>query len=78
MSVAWVGAWHGVMRRSKLTGQRLVAVFLAGVLLLNYPVIALFDRPLEWFGVPLLYIYLFGVWTGLIATMAGITAGNDE
>ena len=50
-----------------LKGQRLVALFLLGCLLLNYPIFALFAGPAELFGVPLLYVYLFFVWALLIA-----------
>jgi hypothetical protein len=66
------------MRRSVLTRQRLAAVFLAGLLLFNYPLIALFDRPVEWLGIPLLYLYVFGVWAGLIGAMAWIAAVGDR
>lgn len=52
--------------RKGLAGQRLVAMFIAGVLLLNYPLLSLFDRPLSLFGLPLLHVYLFLVWGGLI------------
>jgi len=60
------------MRQSTLSRQRLVAVFVIGVLLLFSPVLSLFDRAADWFGIPLLYLYLFGVWALLIAAMAWI------
>ena len=60
------------MYRSRLTGQRLVAIFLLGSALLNYPLLLLFNRPLTIFGVPLLYAYLFLAWAGLIALMAWV------
>jgi hypothetical protein len=60
------------MQRSTLTGQRLVALFLAGCLLFNYPLLALFDRPLAPFDLPLLFIYIFAAWAGLIGLMAWI------
>ena len=53
--------------------QRLVAVFLCGVLLLYSPVISLFDQHRLLFGVPVLYLYLFIVWIVLVAVMAWIT-----
>lgn len=59
--------------RKGLAGQRLVAVFIAGVLLLNYPLLSLFDRPARLFGLPLLHIYLFAVWVGLLIAVAWIT-----
>lgn len=58
------------MNRSDITGHRLAAVFLLGSALLNYPLLSLFNKPGALFGVPLLYIYLFGAWGLLIALMA--------
>jgi hypothetical protein len=55
--------------------QRLVAVFLMGMLLLFSPIIALPDRPQLLFGLPVLYLYLFTVWALLIAAMAWIVRG---
>jgi hypothetical protein len=60
------------MMRKGLAGQRLVAVFLAGMLLLNYPILSLFDGPERLFGLPLLHVYLFSVWLGLIVAVAWI------
>ncbi|MFC5771322.1 hypothetical protein [Thauera sinica] len=58
--------------RKGLAGQRLVAVFIAGLLLLNYPLLSLFDRPERPFGIPLLHFYLFAVWLGLVIAIAWI------
>lgn len=58
------------MRRAVLTSQRLLAVFLTGMLLLFSPIVSLFDRPEFWFGIPLIYLYLFSVWALLIIAMA--------
>lgn len=61
------------MHRASLAGQRLVAVFLFGCVLLNYPVLQLFNARAEIFGIPLLYAFLFGAWVLLIALMAWIS-----
>lgn len=58
--------------RKGLAGQRLVAVFAAGLLLFNFPLLSLFDRPAPIFGVPLLHLWLFAAWGGLIALVAWI------
>jgi hypothetical protein len=58
------------MNRSGITGQRLVAVFLLGCILFNYPLLSLFNKPGEILDVPLLYIYIFGAWALLIGVMA--------
>ena len=51
-------------------GQRFVALCALGMLLLNYPILALFNVPGTVFGVPVLYAYIFIVWAALIALMA--------
>lgn len=58
--------------RKGLAGQRLVAIFFAGAMLLNFPLLALFDRPIEVFGLPLLHLYLFVVWAGLVIAVAWV------
>lgn len=56
--------------RKGLAGQRMVAVFVGGLLLLNYPLLSLVDRPLTVFGLPLLHVYLFAVWAALVLIAA--------
>lgn len=58
------------MNRSNLSGQRLVAVSLLGCVLFNYPALFLFNTFFTIFGIPLLYLYIFGAWSALIALMA--------
>ncbi|MGQ0749715.1 MAG: hypothetical protein ACT4PS_04200 [Betaproteobacteria bacterium] len=58
------------MIRPGVKGQRLVALFLLGCLLLNYPLLNLFSNGGEVFGIPLLYVYVFGIWAALIGLMA--------
>ncbi len=66
------------MNRFRLTGQRLVAVFLLGCVLLNYPLMFLFDRKVEILGVPLLFLYVFFAWAGLIALMGWVIERRGE
>ena len=54
-------------------GPRLVALFLIGALLFNYPVLALFDRAATAFGIPVLYVYVFCAWALLIGLLALVT-----
>ncbi len=58
------------MKRSGRTGQRLVAIFALGVILLNYPILSLFSRGADVGGIPLLYAHVFFTWTLVIALMA--------
>jgi hypothetical protein len=56
--------------RSIVKVQRLVAVFLLGVVLFNYPLLALCNRAAAAFGIPVLYAYIFGAWALVIALLA--------
>jgi hypothetical protein len=51
-------------------GQRLVALFIFGCVLFNYPVLSLFNVAEVAFGVPVLYAYIFAAWALLVALMA--------
>jgi hypothetical protein len=54
---------------SGVRGQRLVALCLLGFVLFNYPLLAVFNAPATFFGVPALYAYVFAAWGALIALM---------
>jgi len=47
----------------------LIALFLLGTALFNYPLLSLFNLPATVLGVPLLYVYMFGAWGVLIAML---------
>jgi hypothetical protein len=53
-------------------GQRMIALFLLGCVLFNFPILALFNVPGSVFGVPALYAYLFIAWALLIGLMAWV------
>ena len=53
--------------------QRLLVLFVFGVLAINYPLLALFNKTTLWFGIPLLYLYLFVFWVIFIVFIAFIT-----
>ena len=61
------------MAASRRRGQRLAALFALGVLLFNYPMLALFNVHATVLGIPLLYAYLFGAWALLVALVALVT-----
>lgn len=52
-------------------GERLIAIFFLGTILFSPVFMRLFDRGLDTrvFGVPLLFLYLFGGWALLIALL---------
>ena len=53
-------------------GQRFVALCMLGLVLFNYPILALFNVSGVLFGVPVLYAYMFIAWAALIGLMAWI------
>jgi len=58
------------VHKSSIKGQRLVALFLIGFLLFDYPILFLFNTGGTILGIPLLYAYIFSAWGGLIGLMA--------
>ena len=64
------------MRR--LRDQRLIALFALGWLLLNFPLLTLWDRGLLVFGLPLLPLALFAGWAALIGAAAWVCEAEDE
>ena len=58
------------MTDSETRGQRFVALCMLGIVLFNYPVLALFNVPGTVFGIPVLYAYIFIAWAALIGMMA--------
>ena len=52
--------------------QRLIALFLLGWVLFNFPMLSLFNRPATFLGIPALYVYIFTAWALMIALVAWI------
>ena len=63
--------------KSNLRGQRLIAAFLLGCLMVNYPVLSLFSSGGHVLGVPLLFAYIFSAWLFLIVAIALIVEIPD-
>lgn len=61
---------QGKEGRRQLTASRLVAIFMLGWLLFNYPLLVLFGRVGQPGGVPSLYLYLFMAWAAIILLVA--------
>jgi hypothetical protein len=58
------------LKRASLVRQRFASIGLFGVPLLTYPLLSLPSGSLA--GIPASYLYLFGVWAGLIALAAWV------
>jgi hypothetical protein len=55
---------------TKRQRERLIVLLLIGCLALNFPLLSLFDQTVLWFGIPVLYLYLFSLWGLFIGLMA--------
>ena len=53
-----------------LRSQRLVALFVGGWLLFNFPLLALWDQDVLFLGVPFFPVALFTLWALLIGVLA--------
>ena len=53
--------------------QRLLVLFGFGCLAINYPLLALFSKTSLSYGIPVLYLYLFGLWLLFIIFIAIVT-----
>jgi len=52
-----------------MTRARLVALFVLGLLLMNFPLLSLFSREHLLLGMPVLYVHLYGVWALVIGLL---------
>jgi hypothetical protein len=65
------------MRAIKRRNERIMGLFLVGVLALNYPLLSIFASGGLLFGIPVLYLYLFIFWAGFIAVAGWMTEAKD-
>jgi hypothetical protein len=56
---------------------KLIAVTALAAGCFTYPLLSLFDQPVQVFGVPLIWAYLFGVWALLIVAVAVLSRRAD-
>ena len=66
------------MGRTNAGHERLVALFLLGLLLFNYPLLWLFNAARPVLGIPLLYLYLFVAWGAVIAATVLIVRRTED
>ena len=58
------------MNRTGLSFERGIALFVLALLAFNPPLLTIFSAPALLFGIPVLYIYLFCAWAGVILLVA--------
>ncbi|TNF61296.1 MAG: hypothetical protein EP306_07050 [Burkholderiales bacterium] len=61
-----------------LGAQRLVALFAAGWILFNFPLLSLWDSETRVFGLPLFPLALFVLWAVLIAALAWVVEREPD
>lgn len=69
------------MTRPGITTERLLALFLLGIVAFTPPFLGIFNTPRLMLGIPVLYLYLFIVWGLLIALVAltvRVSDGDDD
>ncbi|MCI0546346.1 MAG: hypothetical protein L0027_03580 [Candidatus Rokubacteria bacterium] len=49
--------------------EKLLLLFVVTAVVLNFPILAVVNRPATVAGVPILYVYLFGVWAVVIGAV---------
>ncbi len=65
------------MSSDTVRNKRLIALFLLGYILLNNPILSLFNLPRLVLGIPLLFFYIFGVWILLIVLVVLVVSSNS-
>jgi len=66
------------MLNQKSKTGRLAALFILGNVLFNYPILTIFNLELLFFGIPLLYLYIFTVWSAFIIAIIYVTQSRPK
>ena len=66
------------MTRDSKINKRLVALFLIGCVFFNFPILSLVNLKILIFGLPLMYVYIFGIWCLLISFTALATLSHSR
>ncbi len=66
------------MSVTKRQNERLTGLLLIGLIVINYPLLALFSKTVLWFGIPALYLYLFVFWAVFIGLAAAVMEKREK
>jgi len=66
-----------MISRPGLTRERLLALFVLGILLFTPPFLGIFNIPDRIVGIPTIYLYLFVAWMLLILLLALVIERSD-
>jgi hypothetical protein len=64
--------------KRRLAQQRLLALFVAGMLALNFPLLVLWDREVTVAGLPLFPVALLLIWAVLIGALAVLVESGTD
>jgi hypothetical protein len=53
----------------KRKGERLISLLIVGTILLNFPLLSVFNKTYLLLGFPVLFLYLFSIWGLIIGAM---------
>lgn len=56
----------------KRKGQKLIFASILFALAISYPFVTIANKKMQWMHIPILYLYLFGVWVLFIIWVANI------
>jgi len=60
---------EGLPPEPKRKGERLISLLIVGIILLNFPLLSVFNKTYLLLGFPVLFLYLFSIWGLIIGAM---------
>ena len=60
---------EGQPPKPKRKGERLISLLIVGIILLNFPLLSVFNKTYLLLGFPVLFLYLFSIWGLIIGAM---------
>ncbi len=66
------------MKNNGFITERLIAIFFLACGLFSYPILTIFNVKTMFFGIPLLYLYVFSVWIGIVVLIFSFTIRKDK
>ncbi|GAM10620.1 hypothetical protein OR1_02909 [Geobacter sp. OR-1] len=73
----WPKVKKSILLRLRLR-ESWVIFFILGIIMMNYPFISIFDKPIKFSGYPLLYLYLMIGWVISIVVIVLFTKAIDH
>jgi hypothetical protein len=73
----WLRVKSVLLQRLRLK-ESWVIFFILGIIMMNYPFISIFNKPISLFGFPLLYLYLMIGWFISIIVIVLFTMSIDH